>query len=46
MFSHVQFELDMEPRLKPSLIGGGSGGGVNDSQDVSFSQTSKGVSPP
>ncbi|KAM6921793.1 membralin isoform 1-T1 [Xenentodon cancila] len=41
----VQFELDIEPRLKPSLIGGGVGGaasaGVNDSQDVSFSQTSK-----
>uniref|UniRef100_A0A3Q3K9H8 Transmembrane protein 259 n=2 Tax=Monopterus albus TaxID=43700 RepID=A0A3Q3K9H8_MONAL len=35
----VQFELDMEPRLKPSLVGGGRG--VNDSQDVSFSQTTK-----
>uniref|UniRef100_A0A672ZXF5 Transmembrane protein 259 n=1 Tax=Sphaeramia orbicularis TaxID=375764 RepID=A0A672ZXF5_9TELE len=34
--SSVQFELDIEPRLKPSLIGG-----VNDSQDVSFSQTTK-----
>ncbi|XP_073332361.1 membralin isoform X3 [Pagrus major] len=33
----VRFELDIEPRLKPSLIGGG----VNDSQDVSFSQTTK-----
>ncbi|KAK5870384.1 hypothetical protein PBY51_025023 [Eleginops maclovinus] len=43
--SSVQFELDMEPRLKPSLIGGGvrggRGGGVNNSQDVSFSQTTK-----
>ncbi|XP_076010577.1 membralin isoform X2 [Genypterus blacodes] len=42
--SSVQFELDIEPRLKPSLIGGGisgAGGGVNDSQDVSFSQTTK-----
>ncbi|KAM9357870.1 membralin [Symphorus nematophorus] len=43
----VKFELDIEPRLKPSLIGGGGraggeGGGVNDSQDVSFSQTTKG----
>ncbi|XP_018518017.1 membralin isoform X3 [Lates calcarifer] len=47
--SSVQFELDIEPRLKPSLVGGGAagaaggggGGGVNDSQDVSFSQTTK-----
>lgn len=45
--SSVQFELDIEPRLKPSVIGAGvggggaSGGGVNDSQDVSFSQTTK-----
>lgn len=46
-----QFELDIEPRLKPSLIGGGvggaagGGGGVNDSQEVSFSQTTKGMQP-
>uniref|UniRef100_A0A3Q3SHW9 Transmembrane protein 259 n=1 Tax=Mastacembelus armatus TaxID=205130 RepID=A0A3Q3SHW9_9TELE len=46
--SSVQFELDMEPRLKPSLVGGAAGGGraaggeVNDSQDVSFSQNTKG----
>lgn len=40
----LQFELDIEPRLKPSLIGGGAGG-VNDSQDVSFSQTTKGMQP-
>ncbi|XP_041646704.1 membralin isoform X2 [Cheilinus undulatus] len=49
--SSVQFELDIEPRLKPSLVGGdvggggraggGSEGGVNGSQDVSFSQTTK-----
>ncbi|XP_058493447.1 membralin isoform X2 [Solea solea] len=44
--SSVQFELDIEPRLKPSLVGGGRGGagggaGVNSSQDVSFSQTTK-----
>ncbi|XP_031170353.1 membralin isoform X3 [Sander lucioperca] len=48
--SSVQFDLDMEPRLKPSLIGGGvggggagggAGGGGNGSQDVSFSQTTK-----
>jgi len=41
---HLQFELDIEPRLKPSVIGGAAGG-VNDSQDVSFSQTSKGMQP-
>ncbi|XP_020793723.1 membralin isoform X2 [Boleophthalmus pectinirostris] len=45
--SSVHFELDLEPRLKPSLVGGavGAGGGggpaVNESQDVSFSQTTK-----
>ncbi|KAL6107676.1 tmem259 [Pungitius sinensis] len=50
--SSVQFELEIEPRLKPSLIGGGvgrggggggavGGAGGNDSQDVSFSQTTK-----
>lgn len=48
----LQFELDIEPRLKPSLIGGGAAGGggavrggANDSQDVSFSQTTKGTQP-
>lgn len=43
----LQFELDFEPRLKPSVIGGGpgGGGGVNDSQDVSFSPASKGMQP-
>lgn len=43
--SSVHFELDLEPRLKPSLVGGavGAGGGpaVNESQDVSFSPTTK-----
>ncbi|XP_035654922.1 membralin-like isoform X4 [Oncorhynchus keta] len=34
--SSVRFELDIEPRLKPSLSGGGRG--LNDSQDLSFSQ--------
>uniref|UniRef100_A0AAX7T388 Transmembrane protein 259 n=1 Tax=Astatotilapia calliptera TaxID=8154 RepID=A0AAX7T388_ASTCA len=48
--SSVQFELDIEPRLKPSLVGAGGGGasgggGANDSQDVSFSQTTKGMQP-
>ncbi|KAJ7993300.1 hypothetical protein DPEC_G00271000 [Dallia pectoralis] len=39
--SSVQFKLDIEPRLKPSLSGTGvghGGVGLNDSQDVSFSQ--------
>uniref|UniRef100_A0A1A8JB80 Transmembrane protein 259 n=2 Tax=Nothobranchius kuhntae TaxID=321403 RepID=A0A1A8JB80_NOTKU len=43
--SSVQFALDIEPRLKPSVLGGGAGGalpeGVNNSQEVSFSHTSK-----
>ncbi|XP_077441113.1 membralin isoform X2 [Vanacampus margaritifer] len=45
--SSVQFELDMEPRLKPPAMGrarvgeGGAGGGVNDSQDLSFSHLTK-----
>uniref|UniRef100_A0A8C6V723 Transmembrane protein 259 n=1 Tax=Neogobius melanostomus TaxID=47308 RepID=A0A8C6V723_9GOBI len=43
--SSVHFELDLEPRLKPSLVGGavGAGGGpsLNESQDVSFSPTTK-----
>ncbi|XP_029943107.1 membralin [Salarias fasciatus] len=45
MFSNssVQFELDLEPRLKPAVIGGGggAGGGANSSQDVSFTQSAK-----
>uniref|UniRef100_A0A8C8GQN7 Membralin n=1 Tax=Oncorhynchus tshawytscha TaxID=74940 RepID=A0A8C8GQN7_ONCTS len=45
--SSVQFELDIEPRLKPSLSGIGlGGGGLNDSQDLSFSQSpTKGMQP-
>uniref|UniRef100_A0A1A8R5G9 Transmembrane protein 259 n=1 Tax=Nothobranchius pienaari TaxID=704102 RepID=A0A1A8R5G9_9TELE len=43
--SSVQFALDIEPRLKPSVLGRGAGGalpeGVNNSQEVSFSHTSK-----
>ncbi|KAM4575420.1 membralin isoform 2-T2 [Fundulus diaphanus] len=40
--SSVQFELDIEPRLKPSVTAGGSGAaGANDSQDVPFSPASK-----
>nr|XP_057930452.1 membralin [Doryrhamphus excisus]XP_057930453.1 membralin [Doryrhamphus excisus] len=45
--SSVQFDLDMEPRLKPSLlrrVGAGEEGvvgGANNSQDVSFSQGTK-----
>uniref|UniRef100_A0A8C7IS83 Transmembrane protein 259 n=1 Tax=Oncorhynchus kisutch TaxID=8019 RepID=A0A8C7IS83_ONCKI len=42
--SSVRFELDIEPRLKPSLSGGGRG--LNDSQDLSFSQApTKGMQP-
>ncbi|XP_055796955.1 membralin-like isoform X3 [Salvelinus fontinalis] len=41
--SSVRFELDIEPRLKPSLSGGG--GGLNDSQDLSFSQAPTKVWP-
>ncbi|XP_038858131.1 membralin isoform X3 [Salvelinus namaycush] len=44
--SSVQFELDIEPRLKPSLSGIGlGGGGLNDSQDLSFSQSPTKVWP-
>ncbi|XP_035987671.1 membralin isoform X2 [Fundulus heteroclitus] len=44
--SSVQFELDIEPRLKPSLAAGGSGAaGSNASQDVAFSAASKGMQP-
>ncbi|XP_061743826.1 membralin isoform X2 [Nerophis ophidion] len=45
--SSVQFELDLEPRLKPSLKGRvgtvdeGAAGGANTSQDVAFSQGTK-----
>ncbi|KAG9350780.1 hypothetical protein JZ751_024669 [Albula glossodonta] len=44
--SSVQFELDIEPRLKPSLSSSGPGVGLNDSQDLSFSQApTKGMQP-
>ncbi|XP_041695750.2 membralin isoform X1 [Coregonus clupeaformis] len=45
--SSVRFELDIEPRLKPSLSGIGlGGGGLNNSQDLSFSQSpTKGMQP-
>ncbi|XP_061834283.2 membralin isoform X1 [Nerophis lumbriciformis] len=47
--SSVQFELDLEPRLKPSLrrrvgtVDEGAAGGANTSQDVSFSHGTKGT---
>ncbi|CAL8251857.1 unnamed protein product [Merluccius merluccius] len=41
--SSVKFQLDIEPRLKPSLSGEGGArgrqGAANDTQDLSFSQT-------
>lgn len=49
--SVLQFELDIEPRLKPSRMRenvgieervGRGGGGVNGSHDVSFTQSTKG----
>ncbi|XP_036443226.1 membralin isoform X1 [Colossoma macropomum] len=44
--SSVRFELDIEPRLKPSLSAGVPGLGLNDTQDLSFSQApSKGMQP-
>ncbi|CAL8310239.1 unnamed protein product [Lota lota] len=47
--STVKFQLDIEPRLKPSLSGGGGArgqqGGANDTQDLSFSQTPTKVWP-
>ncbi|XP_035654920.1 membralin-like isoform X2 [Oncorhynchus keta] len=43
MFDNSSFELDIEPRLKPSLSGGGRG--LNDSQDLSFSQAPTKVWP-
>ncbi|KAL7867280.1 hypothetical protein AOLI_G00150940 [Acnodon oligacanthus] len=44
--SSVRFELDIEPRLKPSLSAGVPGLGRNDTQDLSFSQApSKGMQP-
>ncbi|XP_016388052.1 membralin-like isoform X1 [Sinocyclocheilus rhinocerous] len=44
--STVRFELDIEPRLNPSLSGGVPGSSLNESQDLSFSQApSKGMQP-
>ncbi|XP_036377372.1 membralin isoform X2 [Megalops cyprinoides] len=43
--SSVQFELDIEPRLKPSLSSSGPGVGLNDTQDLSFSQAPTKVWP-
>ncbi|KTG05724.1 hypothetical protein cypCar_00009468 [Cyprinus carpio] len=42
----LKFELDIEPRLNPSMSGGVPGSSLNDSQDLSFSQApSKGMQP-
>ncbi|XP_062868770.1 membralin isoform X2 [Trichomycterus rosablanca] len=43
--SSVRFELDIEPRLKPSLSTGIPGSGLNDTQDLSFSQAPSKVWP-
>uniref|UniRef100_A0A8C2C3E2 Transmembrane protein 259 n=1 Tax=Cyprinus carpio TaxID=7962 RepID=A0A8C2C3E2_CYPCA len=44
--STVQFELDIEPHLNPSMSGGVPGSSLNESQDLSFSQApSKGMQP-
>ncbi|XP_052466104.1 membralin-like isoform X1 [Carassius gibelio] len=44
--STVRFELDIEPRLNPSMSGGVPGSSLNESQDLSFSQaSSKGMQP-
>lgn len=44
--STVRFELDIEPRLNPSVSGGVPGSSLNESQDLSFSQaSSKGMQP-
>ncbi|KAK7128003.1 hypothetical protein R3I93_020556 [Phoxinus phoxinus] len=44
--STVRFELDIEPRLNPSMSGGVHGSSLNESQDLSFSQApSKGMQP-
>lgn len=42
----LQFELDIEPQLKPLVSDGAPGSGSNDTQDLSFSQApSKGMQP-
>ncbi|KAA0707879.1 Membralin Transmembrane protein 259 [Triplophysa tibetana] len=38
--STVRFELDIEPRLNPSMSGGVPASGLNESQDLSFGQAS------
>ncbi|XP_066503095.1 membralin isoform X2 [Hoplias malabaricus] len=43
--SSVRFELDIEPRLKPTLSAGVPGLGLNESQDLSFSQAPSKVWP-
>uniref|UniRef100_A0A673GHH9 Membralin-like n=1 Tax=Sinocyclocheilus rhinocerous TaxID=307959 RepID=A0A673GHH9_9TELE len=43
--STVRFELDIEPRLNPSLSGGVPGSSLNESQDLSFSQAPSKVWP-
>ncbi|KAL4634808.1 membralin isoform X1 [Arapaima gigas] len=44
--SSVQFELDIEPHLKPSLSSSRPGVALNESQDLSFSQApTKGMQP-
>uniref|UniRef100_A0A8C2EY65 Transmembrane protein 259 n=1 Tax=Cyprinus carpio TaxID=7962 RepID=A0A8C2EY65_CYPCA len=46
LFLMYIFELDIEPRLNPSMSGGVPGSSLNDSQDLSFSQApSKGMQP-
>uniref|UniRef100_A0A8C2C8K0 Transmembrane protein 259 n=1 Tax=Cyprinus carpio TaxID=7962 RepID=A0A8C2C8K0_CYPCA len=43
--STVQFELDIEPHLNPSMSGGVPGSSLNESQDLSFSQAPSKVWP-
>uniref|UniRef100_A0A671P6H9 Membralin-like n=1 Tax=Sinocyclocheilus anshuiensis TaxID=1608454 RepID=A0A671P6H9_9TELE len=43
--STVRFELDIEPRLNPSLSGRVPGSSLNESQDLSFSQAPSKVWP-
>ncbi|XP_016138210.1 membralin-like isoform X2 [Sinocyclocheilus grahami] len=43
--STVRFELDIEPRLNPSMSGGVPGSSLNESQDLSFSQAPSKVWP-
>ncbi|KAK7128002.1 hypothetical protein R3I93_020556 [Phoxinus phoxinus] len=43
--STVRFELDIEPRLNPSMSGGVHGSSLNESQDLSFSQAPSKVWP-